>query len=118
MAEVTQVVAEAIDSKKIIHNFCGFFVIMKKKGRDFMTQTIPKEYKPISAWGYFGYQLLFGIPIVGFIFLLVFALGGTENINLKNYSRSYFCAFLVGLIIFVVTLAIVGGVAAITGNIN
>ncbi len=91
---------------------------MKKKGRDFMTQTIPKEYKPISAWGYFGYQLLFGIPIVGFIFLLVFALGGTENVNLKNFSRSYFCAFLIGLIIFVVTLAIVGGVAAITGNIN
>ena len=79
---------------------------------------IPKEYKPISAWGYFGYELLFGIPLIGFIFLLVFALGGTENVNLKNFSRSYFCAFLIGLIITVVILAIAGGLAAITGSMN
>ena len=79
---------------------------------------IPKEYKPISAWGYFGYELLFGIPLIGFIFLLVFALGGTENVNLKNFSRSYFCAFLIGLIITVVILAIAGGIAAITGSMN
>ena len=84
-----------------------------------MNQTIPAQYKPISAWGYFGYQLLFGIPLVGFIFLCVFALGGTENVNLKNYARSYFCAFLIGLIIGIITLIIVlavGGLAAIAEN--
>ena len=84
-----------------------------------MNQTIPAQYKPISAWGYFGYQLLFGIPLVGFIFLCVFALGGTENVNLKNYARSYFCAFLIGLIIGVITLIVVlavGGIAAIAEN--
>ena len=26
---------------------------------------IPEEYTPISMWGYFGYSLLFSIPIVG-----------------------------------------------------
>jgi hypothetical protein len=74
--------------------------------------NIPQEYKPISAWGYFGYQLLFGIPLVGFIMLLVFALGGTSNINLKNYSRSYFCAMLIGLVItiFIIGIAMVVGI--------
>lgn len=36
--------------------------------------TLPKEYKPLSAWAYFGYQLLFAIPFVGFILLIVFHL--------------------------------------------
>lgn len=76
-----------------------------------MNTNIPEEYKPISAWGYFGYNLLFGIPLVGFIFLCVFALGGTNNINLKNYSRSFFCAFLIGLIIAIV----IGVFAAVFG---
>ena len=25
-------------------------------------KNIPYEYKPISMWGYFGYELLFSIP--------------------------------------------------------
>ena len=66
------------------------------------TVNIPEEYKPISAWGYFGYQLLFSIPCIGFIVLCVFALGGTKNINLKNFARSYFCVFLLVLIIGIV----------------
>lgn len=62
--------------------------------------NIPIEYKPISAWGYFGYNILFSIPLIGFIFLLVYALGGTRNINLKNYARSFFCIYaIVGIIL-------------------
>ena len=28
--------------------------------------NIPFEYKPISMWGYFDYELLFSIPLIGF----------------------------------------------------
>ena len=42
--------------------------------------NIPNEYKPISAWGYFGYNILFSIPIIGFIFLIVFSFD-SSNIN-------------------------------------
>lgn len=31
------------------------------------------DYSPISMWGYFGYELLFAIPCIGFIWLLVFS---------------------------------------------
>ncbi len=72
---------------------------------------IPEEYKPISAWGYFGYQLLFSVPCIGFIFLCIFALGGTKNINLKNFARSYFCILLLTIIICI----IVAIIAAIFG---
>lgn len=66
--------------------------------------NIPEEYRPISMWGYFGYELLFSIPCVGFILLLVFSLGGAKNVNVRNFARSYFCyliivAVLVGILV-------------------
>jgi hypothetical protein len=54
--------------------------------------------KPIGAWGYFGWSLLFSVPIVGFILLIVFSVGGTDNLNLRNFARSYWCSLLVALI--------------------
>ena len=68
--------------------------------------NVPSEYKPIGMWGYFGYEILFGIPIIGFIILLVFAFGGTGNINLKNFARSKFCYLILWFVLVVVLVAI------------
>ena len=59
-----------------------------------------------KAWGYFGYEILFSIPIVGFILLLVFSFGGTSNVNLKNFARSYFCLLILIIIIILVIAAL------------
>ena len=66
-----------------------------------------KDYTPISMWGYFGYQILFAIPLIGFILILIFAFGGTRNINLRNYARSTFCLFiiLIAVILLIVLIA-------------
>ena len=77
-------------------------------------KKIPAEYQPISMWGYFGYQILFALPIVGFIMLLVFSFGGTKNHNVKNFARSYFCY----LIIMVIIIAIVISVLVANGIIT
>jgi len=69
--------------------------------------SVPSENKPLSPWAYLGYQILFAIPLVGFILLIVFSTGAAHNINLRNFARSYWCAVLVGVILGVV-LAIVG----------
>lgn len=64
-----------------------------------------KDYTPIGMWGYFGYQILFAIPIIGFILILIFSFGGTKNINLRNYARSTFCIFIIlGVILLLVAL--------------
>ena len=70
---------------------------------------IPAEYEPISMWGYFGYELLFGIPVIGFIVLLVFAFGGTSNKNLKNFARSKFCYLIIVTIVAAIFVAIATG---------
>ena len=51
---------------------------------------LPKEFKPIGAWGYFGLALLYAVPVVGFIFLLIHTFS-KGNINRRNFARSYWC---------------------------
>ena len=65
-----------------------------------------EDLKPISMWGYLGYQLLFGIPCIGLIFLCIFSFGGTKNVHLKNFARSYFCMALLGVIFFLLIMAV------------
>ena len=66
---------------------------------------------PLSPWAYFWLDILYAIPIVGFIFLLIHAIGA-NNVNKRNFARSYFCVLVIILIIFGV-VAIFGGGAAI-----
>ena len=73
--------------------------------RPLTESDLPEEFKPISAWGYFGYNLLFAIPVIGIIMLFVFALGGTKKVNLRNYARSFFCALILYLIVIAVLAA-------------
>lgn len=73
---------------------------------------VPEEYRPISMWGYFGYSILFSIPFVGIILICIFSFGGSRNINLRNYARSYFCWLLIAAIIFALMLML-GGTAAL-----
>ena len=69
------------------------------------TPSIPAENRPLSPWAYFGLQLLFAIPVVGFVFLIVFSCSGA-NINRRNFARSYWCALLIGVIATVVILVL------------
>lgn len=65
-------------------------------------ENIPNQYKPLSPWAYFGYNILFAIPLVGFICAIIFAFDNS-NLNRRNYARSFFC----GLILIVIILVIV-----------
>ena len=82
----------------------------------FQENNIPEEYKPISMWGYFGYEILFSIPLVGFILILVFSFGGTTNKNLKNFARSYFCFLIVAVILIVIGVIIFFAIFAAAGT--
>lgn len=58
----------------------------------------PERFRPLSAWAYFGYTILFSIPLVGLICLIIFSLSDA-NINRRNFARSFFCALVLMLII-------------------
>lgn len=75
--------------------------------RELTAAELPPRFKPLGAWAYFGYSLLFNIPIVGFICMIIFACGGTQNVNLRSYARSFFCWLVIALILILI-LSIVG----------
>lgn len=61
-------------------------------------ELLRNEYKPISMWGYFGYQLLFMIPFIGSLALVIVALTH-RNVNVRNFARSYFCVSIIVLVL-------------------
>jgi len=76
-------------------------------------QTLPPKYRPLGAWTYFLYTILFAIPFIGQIILIVFALSDS-NINRRSFARSFFCTLILALIIGGVTAVALGGLAGIS----
>ena len=66
-------------------------------------RRLPERYKPLGAWGYFWYSVLFAIPVIGFIALIVCAVCAS-NINLRSYARSFFVGFIMVIIAIIVVL--------------
>lgn len=67
---------------------------------------IPAAYKPVNMWGYYGLSILLRLPIIGFICTFIFAFA-PKNKNIKNYARSYFCAWIVGAILTIIVIALI-----------
>ena len=73
--------------------------------REITEDQLPARLRPLSPWAYFGYNLLFAIPIVGFILLIVFSCS-SANINRRNYARSFWCVLVLAAIVAVIVLII------------
>lgn len=71
------------------------------------------DNRPLSPWEYFGLQILYNIPIVGFIFLLIHTFS-SGNINRRNFARSYWCIYAIALILMII-FAVSGTAAAFWG---
>lgn len=84
--------------------------------REITEDQLPARLRPLSPWAYFGYNLLFSIPIVGFILLIVFSCSGA-NINRRNYARSFWCVLVLAAIaaaIVLIILAATGGLYSLS----
>ena len=90
---------------------------MKQYEKDEIKQ-LPNKYKPIGAWGYVGYNILFSIPVVGLICLIIFACSGS-NINRRSYARSFFCVYILVAIVGII-FAVAGGtiLASLSGMVS
>lgn len=82
-------------------------------------EDLPEQFRVMSPWAYFGLQILYSIPVVGFIFLLIHTFS-SGNLNRRSFARSYWCALLIAAIVLVVMLVIcaIAGVslAQLVGN--
>ncbi len=62
-----------------------------------------EQYRPLSPWAYFGLTILFSVPVVGFVFLLVYTFSNS-NINRRNFARSYWCGALIAVCIAILII--------------
>lgn len=62
----------------------------------------------LTVLDFFLMSLLSFVPIIGFIFLLIWAFSGNANINRKNYARAALIWILVSIGL-VILLSIIGG---------
>ena len=83
---------------------------------EFELQHLPEAYRPLSPWSYFGLGILYSLPLVGWIFLIVHAIG-SANLNRRNYARSYFCVYLL-VILLAAVLAVTGVLSGLTQSLG
>lgn len=84
--------------------------------QQFNENMLPPEYRPVSIGQFFGYSLLYSIPLIGFIMLLVTAFGSGNKISLKNYAKSMLIWYVIGIALSVIICVIGFALAAATGD--
>jgi len=72
-------------------------------------RVLADEYRPISMWGYFGWEIVYAIPLIGWIICVGQAFCA-NNRNLRNFARSQFC----WLIIWLIGLCVLAGLGVLT----
>ena len=80
---------------------------------DAQQQTVSKNPAldaPLTVLDFFLMSLLSFVPIIGFIFLLIWAFSGNTNINRKNYARAALIWILVSVGLMILLTIIGGGI--------
>ncbi len=79
------------------------------------TQTINDQNKPLAVGDWLITMIILSIPLVGFIFLLYWALSSSSNVNRKNFCIAYIVIFLIFVALFV-ALMFLGVLAGLMGE--
>lgn len=66
---------------------------------------IRDSHKPISAWGYVGYEILYAIPIVGLVLAIIFSITA-KNRNVKNFAKAQLIMLVIGIVLFAILTAL------------
>lgn len=67
-------------------------------------EDVPKKFRPMSTWGFFGWALLFTIPVVGLVLAVVFSCN-QRRICRRNFAR--FCLISKLLLMTAITITLV-----------
>lgn len=63
-----------------------------------------EKVNPLPIWKYIGMMLLTGIPLIGFIMILVWSFGSSFNKNTRNYARAILILWIIGFVLVIVAL--------------
>lgn len=76
------------------------------------------RFAPLSVGGFLGTLLLLCIPLVNFILMIVWACGGTRNVNRRNLARAMLIICVISAVLTVVLMLLLGGFDQMTEIIS
>lgn len=82
-------------------------------------KELPAKYRPMGAWAYFWYAILYCIPVIGWTCLVATAIM-SRNVARRSFARSAMIAYLlllIGVLAFVIVGVSMGGVDILWGKI-
>jgi uncharacterized membrane protein len=85
-----------------INNY-GVFIMSKKEQEEI--QELPEKYRPMRAWAYWAWSVIYSFPIVGLIFMIINSIR-SDNIARRNHARSFFYPFIIVTLLLVITVLI------------
>ena len=79
-----------------------------------MTDPVPFDSEPMSVKDWVITLIILALPLINIVMMLVWAFGGTGNINRRNYCRASLLIFaiILGLAICVSLLTVLVGLVA------
>lgn len=77
-----------------------------------MSQNTIQNNQTVSLGDWIGTLILTGIPLVGFIMLLVWAFGDNTKASKKNFARASLILMLVGVVLSIIGTILFGGLMA------
>ena len=69
-------------------------------------RLMEKTFVPMGAWSVFGTWLLFLIPVIGFIFAVVFACGGCRKRQKTSFARAYLLLVLFSFLFSLICVSV------------
>jgi hypothetical protein len=60
------------------------------------------SYDVLSTWGFVGSMVVMSLPLIGFIMTIVWASGGTANLNRRNLARGYLLIMGLGILLSII----------------
>lgn len=67
---------------------------------------------PLTMWQYMGLILLSGVPLVGLIFMIIWACNSNQNIHLRNFARGALLVKAVGIVLGILLTILCAGLIA------
>jgi hypothetical protein len=66
----------------------------------------PEKAAPLKTWKFIGMFILTGIPLIGFIMILIWSFSNAFNKNTKSFARAILILWIIGLIFSIVAVII------------
>lgn len=66
----------------------------------------PEKVAPLKTWKFIGMFILTGIPLIGFIMILVWSFSSSFNKNTKSFARAILILWIIGLVLSIIGIII------------